>query len=81
MHALLNSGMRRGSSYYKRHGVRPRPDHRTVVFEVETLSALALHAERRGISTNALVRRIVETVVESDLVDSVLDDLPHEVAP
>lgn len=74
VHALLNSGARRGTSQFKRHGARQRPDHRTVVFEVETLSALALHAERRGISTNALVRRLVECAVDADLVDAILDD-------
>lgn len=75
VHALANSGARRTLSTDKRNGARPRPDHRTVVFEVETLAALSLHADRRGISTNMLVRRLIDTIVDADMVDAVLDDL------
>ena len=36
--------------------------------------ARAAHAARRGLSVNALARRIVEEAVDGDLVDAVLDD-------
>ncbi len=72
--ALLQSASRRGTSLHQRHGARQRPDHRTVVFEIETLNGLAVHAARRAVSVNVLARRLVETIVENDLVSAVLDD-------
>lgn len=47
---------------------------RTVLFPADVLEALRPHAERRGVHPNALARRIVECVVDDDLVDAVLDD-------
>lgn len=55
----------------------PRPVEqlcRTVLFPTDVLDSLAKHAARRGVHVNSLARLIVETVVDEDLVDSVLDD-------
>lgn len=55
----------------------PRPAEqlgRTIVFPVDVLDALAPHAAKRGVHVNSLARLIVTTVVDEDLVDSVLDD-------
>jgi hypothetical protein len=38
---------------------------------VEVLQA---HAERRGVTVNALARRILTLVAQAELVDAVLDD-------
>ena len=55
--------------------IRPAEEMgRTVVVPVDVLDALAPHAARRGLSVNALVRRIVETVADEGIVDAVLDD-------
>lgn len=57
--------------------VRPTEEMgRTVVVSIDVLDALRPHAERRGLSVNALVRRIVETVADEAMVDAVLDDAP-----
>lgn len=53
---------------------------RTIVVPIDVLDTLKPHATKRGISVNALVRRIVETVSDDDLVDGVLDDLETENA-
>ena len=55
----------------------PRPAEemgRTVVFPVDILDALLPHAAKRGVHVNSLARRIVETVVDENMVDAVLDD-------
>ncbi len=55
---------------------RPAEEHgRTVLFPVDILDRLRPAAARRGIAVNALARRIVETVIDDNLIDSVLDDL------
>lgn len=67
--ALAASGERR---------VRPAERNgRTVVFPVDILTALAPHAVARGISVNELARRVVEAVVDDNLVTAVLDDMPE----
>lgn len=54
---------------------RPAEEHgRTVLFPTDVLNALAPHAARRGMHINALARLIVETVVDDEMVDAVLDD-------
>lgn len=52
----------------------PRNADRTVLFPAELLDALGPHAERRRCSANELARRIVEAVVDDELVAAVLDD-------
>ncbi|HEX4041082.1 MAG TPA: hypothetical protein VHY10_05225 [Xanthobacteraceae bacterium] len=47
---------------------------RTILFPPELIEALRPHAQRRGISANTLARRLIEVVLESELVDAVLDD-------
>lgn len=47
---------------------------RTVVLAIDVLDALRPAAERRSISVNELVRRLIETIADDKLVDSVLDD-------
>ena len=41
---------------------------------LKEIDALRPYAARRGVSVNALARRIVETVVDEKMVDAVLDD-------
>jgi transcriptional regulator len=54
---------------------RPAETHgRTVVIPTDILDRLAPHATTRGISTNELVRRLVETALDEGLIDAVLDD-------
>lgn len=67
--ALAYSGARRRS---------PRLSEltgRTVVIPRDVLKSLVPHAAKRGLSVNALVRLIIETVADDEMVDSVLDDL------
>lgn len=47
---------------------------RTILFSVDVLDSLRDHAGRRGVHVNTLVKRIVETVADEDLVDAILDD-------
>lgn len=47
---------------------------RTVLFPIDVIADLGPHAARRNIHPNHLARLIVETVLESDIVDAVLDD-------
>lgn len=47
---------------------------RTVLFPIDLLVQLSKHAARRGCSINELARRIVDTVVDENIVDAVLDD-------
>ncbi len=58
-------------------GRRRRPceaNGRTVVFPIDVLDALGPHAAARGISPNELARRLVETAIDDNLIDAVLDD-------
>jgi hypothetical protein len=58
-----------------RNGRRRAPaTTRTVVFSVDILKSLRVHADARCISVNELVRRLIDHIVGEDLVDSVLDD-------
>ncbi|MCW3783567.1 hypothetical protein [Defluviimonas salinarum] len=50
---------------------------RTVVFPTDALDRLKPHAERREISVNELLRRVVDVIVDDGLIDGILDDLPH----
>lgn len=54
--------------------------NRTILFSAEVLGRLAVHASRRGITTNELARRIVETALDDDMIDAVLDDRPPPMA-
>lgn len=47
---------------------------RTVVIEASALDALEPAAVRRGLSVNALVRRLIYTIIDDDMVDAILDD-------
>lgn len=61
----------------------PRPVEqlcRTVLFPIDVLDSLSKHAASRGVHVNSLARLIVCTVVDEDLVDSVLDDADEEQA-
>ncbi len=58
---------------------RPAEKHgRTVVIPAEVLERLEPHAQRRGITVNALARRIVAIAVDEGMVDAILDD-GHEM--
>jgi len=76
--ALANSGQRRSLHPAKTKKRKRRPaeqNARTVVIENVVLFRLHPHAKLRGISVNELVRRLVETAVDDNLVDSILDDM------
>lgn len=51
--------------------------NRTVLFPIDVLEKMLPAAKVRGIGPNELARRIVEAVVDDDIIDAVLDD--HEV--
>ncbi len=51
---------------------------RTVVLDVEILDRLDVHAARRNLHRNELVRQIVEAALENNAIDSLLGDLPME---
>ncbi len=55
---------------------RSEAEGRTVVFSRDTLDQLETFAKRRGLHVNALVRRIVETALDDDMIDAILDDAP-----
>jgi hypothetical protein len=48
--------------------------NQTILFSGELLEDLRPHAARRGISVRQLARLIVETAVDHDLIDALLDD-------
>jgi len=63
-----------GSSRPRRE---PRPTEqlgRTVVIPIDVLDALGPHAAKRGCSVNHLVRQIIATVADENMVDAVMDD-------
>lgn len=63
----------------KKRPVRPAEENgRTILFPRDVLDRLGPHAARRGIHPNSLVRRIIETVVDDGLIDSVLDDMEEQ---
>lgn len=65
------------STHNSRRIRRVRPceqNGRTVVVPADVLDRLAPHAERRGVTINALVRQLLETVVDDGIVDAILDD-------
>lgn len=47
---------------------------RTVLVPVDVLALLSPHAARRGINANQLIRRLIEAIIDDDMVDAVLDD-------
>lgn len=60
----------------KKRAIRPAEEMgRTVLFPVDVLNQLGPHAAKRGIHPNSLARLIVATVVDDNLIDSVLDDM------
>jgi orotate phosphoribosyltransferase-like protein len=48
--------------------------NRTVLLPVDTLERLKTPANQRNITANELVRRIVEVIIDDDMIDAVLDD-------
>ncbi|MGF7151292.1 hypothetical protein FHS96_004955 [Sphingomonas zeicaulis] len=68
------SALEAGSSRPRR---MPRPSEergRTVVVPTDILDRLGPPAARRGIHPNSLARLILETVVDENMIDAVLDD-------
>jgi hypothetical protein len=53
---------------------RTHAPNRTVVFPVDALDRLKVHAAARSISVNELVRRLIDHIIDDDLVDGILDD-------
>lgn len=63
----------------KKRATRPTESFgRTIVFPIDILGRLAPYAAARGISTNELVRRLIEIAVDDGLIDSILDDGPEQ---
>lgn len=71
--ALENSALRSRAPGTKRKRLN-RFDATTTVFPNEVRNLAAPHAFRRNISINELFRRIVESVIDDNMVDAVLDD-------
>ena len=53
---------------------------RTVVFPIDLLERLQPHAAARNVTVNELARRIVDTVIDDNLVGAVLDDGGEEAS-
>lgn len=54
---------------------RPSEEHgRTVLFPIDVLNSLSPHAARRNIHVNSLVRRLIECIVDDNIVDAVMGD-------
>jgi hypothetical protein len=79
--ALANSALRSGKR--QRHRLDPdtlgqeraeAADRRTVVFYTEALDRLQPAAAARGLHVNELVRLLIDTIVDGNLVGAVLDD-------
>jgi hypothetical protein len=51
-----------------------RSDARTIIFSTEVLVRLGPHARKRNTSVNALIRRLIDDILDDNLVDAVLDD-------
>jgi hypothetical protein len=68
MNALGETPRRRRGNYYR--GVA-----RTLLVPIAVLDELAVHAARRGVHPNQLARQLLETVVDENMVDAVLDDV------
>ena len=47
---------------------------RTVLFPADVLDRLRWAAGKRAVSVNELARRIVETAVDDNMIDAILDD-------
>ncbi len=52
----------------------PRMGRAAKVIPADIAHALEPHAQERGLQVADLVRRLIEAIVEADLVDAVLDD-------
>lgn len=73
VYALAASGHGRAGRGQRK--VRPcEGGLRTVTVPVDVLARLAPHATRRGITANELIRRMLDAIVDDDLVDGILDD-------
>lgn len=71
--ALAHSGLRTN----KRRSQPDDPAHMlgtAMVLAPDILRSLRRHAARRGISVNRMAALIIETVLDDDMVDAVLDD-------
>jgi hypothetical protein len=55
---------------------RSEAEGRTIVFSRDTLDQLEPIARKRGLHVNALCRRIVETALDDNMIDAILDDAP-----
>ncbi|MCG8357628.1 MAG: hypothetical protein MI920_18850 [Kiloniellales bacterium] len=63
-----------------RHRRPSEANGRTVVFPVDLLERLGPHAAARNVTVNELARRIVDTVIDEDLVPAVLDDVAEDAS-
>ena len=55
-------------------GDRGHPKFAHVRIERDALAALASHAAERGVTVDILARRILQAVIDGNLVNAVLDD-------
>ncbi|CAN5476794.1 hypothetical protein BH10PSE7_BH10PSE7_15070 [soil metagenome] len=59
----------------KKRAERPAElNGRTVLFPEDVLDQLLSHAAKRGIHPNTLARRLVETAIDENIIDAILDD-------
>lgn len=58
----------------QRRAASPEHPGRAVLLPVELFDKLGPHAAKRGRSVSHLVRAIIQTVVDEDMIDAVLDD-------
>ena len=58
----------------QRRAASPEHPGRAVLLPVETIDKLSPHAAKRGRSVSHLVRALIQTVVEENMIDAVLDD-------
>ena len=68
-------GLRASASRYRQRRPRPSPHaDRAILVSRAEFEAARVHASRRGVTPNALLRRLVVVALEHGLVDAILDD-------
>lgn len=53
---------------------KPTSSERTILFQSEMLDRLMPFAQERRITVNELIRQLIETALDDDLIDAILDD-------
>ena len=53
----------------------PQMQGRAILISIDVLNSMRRASSRRGLTPHELARLIIETVVDNDLIDAVLDDV------